>query len=208
MARQFDDWIMEDLAKSGLTPETINVELLLSEQQLQERLGFTAIKDKSGNWIKIYGIGAYWIPYPNVPGYYRLKLHRGIMDEQGNNIKYLSPKKEMGFGNHPYILSEVMKIVSNYSPDKPVYLVEGEKKATKATLEGFPCIGLSGVWSFKDSESDFLTGLDQIVWTDRTAYIVFDSDIVQKHSVKHAEIRLAVEIINRGGIPFSIRLPQ
>ena len=34
-------------------------------------------------------------------------------------------------------------------PEEPVVITEGEKKALKASLDGFPTIGLSGVWCFK-----------------------------------------------------------
>ncbi len=65
---ELDAWIVEDLTKSGLKPELFAVEPLKNEEELKERLGFTAIKDESGNWVKIIDIGAYWISYPNVPG--------------------------------------------------------------------------------------------------------------------------------------------
>jgi hypothetical protein len=201
-------WIIDDLAKSGLILDVFPVEPLRSEAELRERLGFTAIKDKSGNWIKIIDIGGYWIPYPNVQGYYRLKLRQEIIDSEGHKIKYLSPMKEKGLGNHAYILPEVMKIASTYSPDKPLFIAEGEKKAVKATLEGFPTIGLSGVSCYKDQDNDFLPELDGLIFKHRKCYIGFDSDITEKHNVRHAELRLAVEISNRDGIPFSIRFPQ
>ncbi|MGE5445246.1 MAG: DUF3854 domain-containing protein [Ignavibacteriales bacterium] len=85
---------------------------------------------------------------------------------------------------------------------------EGEKKAAKATLEGFPTIGLSGVWNFKDSENDLLAELAELNLRNRKCYICFDSDISHKFQVRHAELRLAVAIINRGGIPLSVRLPN
>lgn len=205
---EFDKWIIKDLAKSGLTPENFTVEPLRSGAEPKERLGFTAVKDELGNWVKIIDIGGYWIPYPNVPGYYRLKLQREIIDQEGNNIKYLSPKKEMGFGNHAYILPQVAQVAQPYNPDKPIYITEGEKKAAKATLEGFSTIGLSGVWNFKDSENDFLAELAELNLRNRKCYICFDSDISHKFQVRHAELRLAVAIINRGGILLSVRLPN
>ena len=42
----------------------------------------------------------------------------------------------------------------------------------------------------------------------RKCFICFDSDITEKHHVRHAELRLAVELINRGAIPISLRLPN
>lgn len=205
---QLEEWALKDLAKSGLTVDFFPVEPLQSEAELQERLGFTVIQDEPGNWVKIVDISGYWIPYPNVPGYYRLKLRREIIDSAGSRIRYLSPKKEMGFGNHPYIHPEVMEIALTYTPDQPIFITEGEKKAVKATKDGFPTIGLSGVWNFKDGKNDFLPELDGLNFKHRNCYIAFDSDITEKHNVKHAELRLAVEISNRNGFPFSIRFPK
>lgn len=190
-----DGWMSEDLQRSGLTEGNFTMEPLESDEQLSGRLGFTRIGD-----TRIMDVGSYWIPYPNVPGYYRLKLREKIGD-----IKYLSPK---GQGNHPYILPEVARLLKAYSPDKPVFITEGEKKAGKATIEGFPCVGLSGVWNFRDGKSDFIAELGQYIWTDRTVYPVFDSDIVEKEGVKRAELRLAVELINRGAKVYSVRLPN
>lgn len=204
---ELDDWIIEDLAKSGLTADNFEVEPLISEAELEEQLGVTKTKDISGNWIRILEIGGYWIPYPNVSGYYRLKLRREIQTQEGK-VKYLSPKKELGKGNHAYILPEVEKLLKNYSPDKPIFITEGEKKAAKATLEGFPCIGLGGVWNFKDGDNNFLPQLDQYIWHNRTSYITYDSDITQKHNVRHAELRLATELINRRARSYSVRLPN
>jgi len=85
--KRIDLWILEDLKKSGLDIENFPVEPLKSESELKERLGFTSIEDKAGNWVNIIEIGGYWIPYPNVPDYYRLKLKNKIGD-----AKYLSRK--------------------------------------------------------------------------------------------------------------------
>ena len=197
-----DTWIQNDLHKSGLPIEKFTIEPLKGEAELMERLGFATF-----NGTPIEKVGGYWIPYPNIPNYYRLKLRSPIETKDGK-IKYLSPKKEMGFGNKPYILPQVKKLLEKYNPDKPIFITEGEKKAAKATLEGFPCVGLSGAWNFKDSENEFLPELDECMWKDRTVYIVFDSDISDKHSVKQAEIRLAINLINRGAIALSVRLPR
>lgn len=200
-------WILADLKKSGLNLDNFQIELLKDEAQLMKLLGFSSIQDKTGNWVNIIEILSYLIPYPNDPGYYRLKLEHPIETNNGK-IKYLSPKKEMGFGNLAYILPEVAKALKKYSPDKTIFITEGEKKAAKATLEGFPCIGLSGVWNWKDGECDFLPELEKFIWKNRTVFIVFDSDISKKHSVKQAELRLSLELLNRGSIVLSIRLPN
>lgn len=187
-------WIVDDLEKSGLTPDSFTIEPLQNEKQLWDRLGFA----KLGN-TEIIKIGGYWIHYPGIENFYRLKLKEKIGD-----AKYLSPK---GSANQCYILSEIRELAKQHNPDKPLFITEGEKKATKLTLEGFPCIGLSGVWNFKDNDNEFLPRLDELNWQYRNVYIVFDSDITKKHNVKQAELRLAVELINRGAKPISIRIP-
>lgn len=192
-ATGLDEWIVEDLEKSGLTPENFTIEPLRSEAALKERLGFTRIGD-----TPIMGVGGYWIIYPD--GSCRLKLREKVGD-----VKYLSPKNG---GNHAYILPAVAEIATKYNPDKPLFFTEGEKKAAKATIEGFPCIGLAGVWNWKEEENDFLPQLEGYEWKDRTVYIVFDSDIVGKRDVQRAEIRLAVALMNRNAVVRSIRLPN
>ncbi|MFI5322874.1 MAG: DUF3854 domain-containing protein [Thermodesulfobacteriota bacterium] len=188
-------WVHDDLQKSGLSLEDFPVSLLRNENELKEHLGFTII-----DGTQILDVGGYLIGYPNKPGYSRLKLKKAI-----GGIKYLSKK---GAGNHPYIPSQVESLLCKYSPDKAVFITEGEKKAAKAALEGFPCIGLIGVWGFKDKESDFLTEFDKYIWKYRKVYIIYDSDIVEKLSVRQAEMRLAIELINRGADVRSIRLPN
>jgi len=189
------NWILDDLSKSGISPSDIRIIPLTNEEELKTYLGFASINGK-----RIFDIGGYFMPYPNVPGYCRFKLKEKIED-----IKYLSPK---GAGNHAYIIASVQKLVNTYSPDKPIFITEGEKKAAKATQDGFPTIALSGVWCFKNNENDFIEELEALKFKYRNCYIVFDSDITEKHNVRHAELRLAVELLNRGSIPLSVRLPN
>jgi len=195
-------WMQKDLQKSGLSIENFTIEPLKREAELWERLGSAPISR-----TRILTVGGYWIPYPNAPGYYRLKLKTPIVTEK-DTIKYLSPTKKMGFGNKPYILPEVKKLLEAYNPDKPIFITEGEKKAAKATLEEFPCIGLSGVWCFKGSENEFLPELDEYNWKDRSVYIVFDSDLSANPNVQLAERRLADQLNKRGAKVLFIRLPE
>ena len=190
-------WIIDDLAKSGLTLEDFPVILLQDDAKLFSILGFTEFEDR-----KILEVGGYFIPYPNVPGFSRLKLKESI-----GKCKYLSPRKERCLGNHPFIPSQIQAIVKEFNPDRPLILTEGEKKAACGVKQGFNVIGLPGIWCFKDSDNDFLPGLEELNLRYRKCFICFDSDITDKHSVRHAELRLAVELINRDAIPILLRLP-
>jgi len=193
-----ETWIIQDLMKSGLTIDDFPVIPLVSDEQLSNYLGFTSIGD-----AKIIDVGGYFIAYANVDHYHRLKLKEEVGD-----CKYLSPSKEIGNGNHPFILLSVLKVAKDFNPDKPLIFTEGEKKAACGVKHGFNVIGISGVWCFKDNENDFLSEFDELNFKFRKCFICFDSDITEKHHVRHAELRLAVELINRGGIPISLRLPN
>lgn len=200
---QVQQFIQEDLFKSGLTPKDFKVEPLLSEEQLWSRLGFASI-----DGTRIMDVGGYWIPFPNVPNYYRLKLRREIKDENGHHIKYLSPGKAKGKGNHVYLPLGVERLLKEYTPGLVIGLVEGEKKAQAATNAGIPTIGVSGAWNLNDKENDFLPELEQYNWKNKVLKIAFDSDMTSKPDVKHAELRAAVKFTNRGAEIFSVRLPN
>lgn len=190
----YPKWAIEDLKKSGLKIEEFPIVPLIAEEQIKRELGYTKIDGKP-----IIEIGGYFIKYPNKDNYKRLKLRNPV-----GKCKYLSPK---GRGNHPYIMDEVSELASSYKPDTPLFFIEGEKKACKASIEGFPSIGLTGVWGFKDSETVFLKELEGLNLKHRDCFICFDSDISEKTNIKQAELRLAVALSNRGANPISLRLP-
>ena len=63
----------------------------------------------------------------------------------GSDPKYLTPK---GAGNRPYFSPLLPK--GYLEGTKPLLITEGEKKADALTAHGFPCVGLTGVWGWKD----------------------------------------------------------
>ena len=87
-------------------------------------------------------------------------------------------------------------------------------KAAKACLEGFPTIGLGGVWNFRGDaergeENDrLLPELAKIAWTGRRVDIVFDSDAADKADVREALRRLANLLIGAGAAVFKVMLPN
>jgi len=93
-------------------------------------------------------------------------------------------------------------------PDHPLLIVEGEKKALKATLEGYACIGLGGVYNFFQG-GEFLPELEEIQWRGRPVYIVFDSDAAHNPQIQAAEARLAQELsLKRQAVLHLVRLPD
>jgi hypothetical protein len=80
--------------------------------------------------------------------------------------------------------------------NEPIFFTEGEKKAAAACAQGYPVIGLGGVYNFRDKAhgNELLPIVAGIPWHDRTAYIVYDSDYKINPDVRLACDRLAAEL--------------
>ena len=95
--------------------------------------------------------------------------------------KYLTPKDA---GCRPYFSPLATEKIFNKC--KKLFITEGEKKSDALTYHGFPCIGLSGVYGWKDKrigESKPLPELEEFNWKSRQVYLIFDSDIISKIEV-------------------------
>ena len=142
-----------------------------------------------------------------IPRQPRLKVFPPISyedkDGRQHTMKYLQAK---GSGNNLYLPEGVESTV-----DTPLFISEGEKKSLALTHNGFPCIGLGGVWNWKgkgeDGESGPIPDLDHVNWQDREVTIVFDSDKVLNREVRQAEKALAEELTRRGAKVYIIDLP-
>jgi P4 family phage/plasmid primase-like protien len=137
-------------------------------------------------------------------GYRRLKPLFPAKDRNGRAIKYLSPK---GAGNRAYMTREALAVREN--PQGELVIPEGEKKALKLAQEGFPAIGLTGVYSWKDGRKAdrLIPDLEAFAWQGRLVYIVFDSDLTDKPEVRDAESRLAAQLKSRGARVKCVRIP-
>src|SRR5215467_4804169 len=170
-----------DLHGSGLSSHTIQLSRCHSIASTKHILGF-----EEGPGLAI--------PYPDPTGnghaFVRVKVDKADSDGK----RYRSP---VGSKNRLYI-------PPNFEHDAlqdvsvPLYLTEGEKKALKACQEGLVCLALAGVWCWKTQDaagrSVPIPDLDLITWTGRDVTLVFDSDIVTKPAVQHAETALATEL--------------
>ncbi len=190
---------LQDLRSSGLSEETIAASGCYSatEATVRELLGF--------------GVGPGLVfPFPGtednrgVPFVQVKPDTRPAWMEGGG--KYLTPKNGGCRLYVPPILSP--DVLSN--PKMPLTLTEGCKKALKAAQEGLPCVALAGVDAWKDQRtgrSKPIPDLDRIAWKDRTAYVVYDSDLATKPTVRGAEFRLTRELRDRRAQVYAIRIP-
>lgn len=93
--------------------------------------------------------------------------------------------------------------------DESIIITEGEFKAAKACKEGFPTIGLGGVYNWKSPKNgiDWLPSLEYMVWVRRKVYIVFDSDYQSNENVCNALRQLAAKLHDEGAFVFVVTLP-
>ena len=134
----------------------------------------------------------------------RFRLFPPIKTKNGKSAKFLQVK---GSENHLYLPPGI-----DPKGETPLNVTEGEVKALSATEKGFPTIGLSGVWSFRqkaeNGESRAISDLDLFKWDNREVVIVFDSDTATNIDVHQAEQALGEELTGRGAKVAIIRLPM
>ena len=123
--------------------------------------------------------------------------------QQGKAVKYESPT---GRPNQIYIPPGTFAVLND--ADHGLLITEGEKKSLRADQDGLRCIGLVGVWGWKESRAErLLPQIEQIEWKGRRVFIVFDSDIADNSSVQDAESRFAQQLKHHGAIVKVVRLP-
>jgi hypothetical protein len=145
-------------------------------------------------------------------GYYRFKPDIPLTRNE-KIAKYESPisKGDPAFGNRAFFPLHTRALLSDAAT--PLVITEGEKKACKADQEGFPCIGLTGVWNWtvkkkdEDAERELIPDLATVAWKDRAVYVCFDSDITEKKSVAIAEWHLCQVLAAKGATVKVVRLP-
>lgn len=89
-------------------------------------------------------------------------------------------------------------------------ITEGELKAACATKNGFPTVGLGGVWLFMSKRHGYLgllPELERVTWEDRRVNVAFDSDIVEKPDVVKALRALTARLVARGARVFRVDVP-
>ena len=201
-------------AKSGLSDEQIARCSFHSPQapvSVQEALHWNRYKGELRDCLAIPFVDAEGKP----TGYVRLKPdcpRKGKQD--GKPIKYRSPRDQPIEPSWPPGTLAALK-----DPLAPMIFVEGEKKAAKADQDGFPCIGLVGVYGWqkeraKDKDGkpqgdrELIDDLAMIPGKADSCYLSFDSDAATNPNVRQAEWRLAETLARKGAIVKVIRLPQ
>jgi hypothetical protein len=131
----YDPRVIADLAKSGLTPEELDVQFLNADMRRS---------------IGALNADGYKIPYYTIRGavidFYRVK----VFNSNVSGSKYRQPTKS---NNHiyfpPAFYATLIAWVKKWPQQAMLVITEGEKKAACATKMGIPTVGLGGVDSWK-----------------------------------------------------------
>lgn len=187
------DHHLADLHSSALTDETI------------ERLGFHSGTAEEVREILGFAAGpGLVIPYPqhdDMRTFARVKPDEPLVID-GKSAKYLSPK---GGGLCAYIPPSTLEALG--APETRLLLTEGEKKAASADQSSLACIGLGGIWGFRDRGHLFLPELDALSWDGRPVVIVPDSDMATNDQVRDAVWELGYLLYTRGALVSVVTIP-
>ncbi|MDY0301124.1 MAG: DUF927 domain-containing protein [Trichlorobacter sp.] len=192
---------LEDLRKSGLSDATI------------KKAGFESIRPcdiSKETGLQLADVdSAYRIPFDE--GYNRFKLFYKTEPKPGQKQQKYVQKK--GTPNRLYI--PVLLDESELDGLETLYITEGEKKALKATQEGLPCIGITGLWNWKVKGSDeLIRDFNRLNLVGRNVKIVPDSDWLdldkngKPKNLKSAVFRLARSLMVEGAIVSVVYLPD
>jgi len=200
------------LASSGLTIEDgkiLGMEFLNGEQTASLHPAFKPLCSLRLNYFDPFGEP---LPdWPKSPPFYRLRYL-----ENGTDFASLADKKPIRYVQEPNTAPVAYYPANCAWPeilddtDRPIILTEGELKAAKACKEGFPTIGLGGVYNWKSNKVGitWLESLDYVNWVKRHVYICFDSDLHTNPMVLHALRKLAEALINHGSFVYLVYLPK
>lgn len=98
------------------------------------------------------------------------------------------------------------------SGKEAITITEGELKAACASKNGFPTIGLGGVWSWRSAKKNqpIVPSLTPagFNWLERPVYVCFDSDQITNPDVARAQLHLCAALTSLGAQPKIVSLPR
>ena len=202
----------EKLRSSGLNEEDAQMLKIVSLDASEVPRLHPSFKELASIKINYHGPdGAPISDWPCSKPFYRLRYLETPTDFSG-----ISSKKPIRYVQEPNTAPVAYfprnqnwaDIVDN--TDEPLIITEGELKAAKACKEGFPTIGLGGVYNWRSYKLGitWLPSLDLVKWVKRNVYICFDSDYQSNPMVCAALKAFADELHCRGAFCHLVTLPQ
>jgi|LNFM01.1.fsa_nt_gb hypothetical protein len=212
MASKLQDLYEAKLASSGLTPQDGKRLHLVPLDGPKTQALHSSFKPLCS--LKIEYMSHTGEPITDWPGgkpFYRLRYL-----ERPAGFDQMTDKKEVRYVQEPntapvaYYPATVNWKTLVEDVDRPIILTEGELKAAKASKEGFPTVGLGGVYNWRSNKLglEWLPSLEPINWARRNVYICFDSDYVTNPLVCLALHDLSEELARRGAFSHIVSLPS
>ncbi len=190
---------LADLRRSGLTDETIRLHRIRSvpPSMIGPLLRFDIPAIRS----------AMLIPFPAPAGgfmdHVRLKIFPPLTSKDGQTVKYLQPR---GSGVRLFFPLPTLPELGSH---KPLWLVEGEKKALTVTQLGLPAVGFCGIegWHLAGPQ-ELIDDFDHARLMNRLVELVPDGDWRTNHNVARGTRRLAAALEARGASVRLVILPD
>lgn len=197
------------LAASGISPEAAAAAGIISlGHHWLQRLGIARNSYEIGEKLCIFLYLDPWgRPYTHVlDDGTETPFCRARLNAPRGSQKYVQPPKS---GIRPYFprvpamgqwarragYDDGSETATGY-PELDAIVSEGEKKSLKATLDGFPTIGIGGVWNFRGSDLPIHRDLWLIIARLRSVTIIFDNDCSHKPQVTQAANSLIQGILD------------
>ncbi len=197
------------LAASGIAPEVIEARgyrTAVSKKDLAA-LGFGPQQSRvPALVVPVCGLDGVPVTYQARPDEPRKFFDRNKDKEK--EIKYETPGKSRVRLDFP----PAVPTAAWRTPDIPLWITEGVKKADAAASHKLVCMALMGVWNFRGTNEfggkTFLTDWDGVALNGRTVYIVFDSDVMTKVEVYQALDALTAFLESKKAIVRYVLLPS
>lgn len=204
---------IKKLESSGLDEgdaERLHIKFLRASQPPLLQPGFRELPALK---IEYYGPdGEPLSDWSSAPDFYRLRYLESEDPSFANlgkkEVRYVQPPHTAPVAYYPQNVDNWVDICND--PNHPLLITEGELKAAKASKEGFPCVGIGGVWNWRAVKLGlmWLPSLEPIDFKRRNVYIVFDSDYRENKNVCGALKVFAEELQSRGAFPHVVSLPD
>ncbi len=201
------------LASSGLSEtdaEALKIDWLSAKKTAALHPGFKAVPSLRLAYYDHRGR-----PLPDWPGaepFFRLRYLQTPTDfvalTDKKPVRYVQLPNTVPTAYYPQNYTDWAGLCD--TPDEPLIITEGELKAAKACKEGFPTLGLGGVYNWRSHRLglEWLPSLEPINWLRRNVYLCFDSDFRTNPMVCHALRELAEQLQRRGAFCHLVALPQ
>lgn len=201
----------EKLALSGLTmadAKKLGLDVLTELKTAALQRSFKAVCSLQFNYYD--HDGQPMTDWPKSKPFYRvryLEVPPTDFPSDEKPIRYVQPPETAPCAYFP-MNQDWRQLIKDSS--QPLIITEGELKAAKACKEGFPTIGLGGVYSWRSKHLGltWLPSLECVVWVKRHVYICFDSDYRTNPMVCAALHELSTELHRRGAFVHMVSLPQ